>query len=644
LATGSTKFKNSINIEPQSSDPSSPAEGDIFVSDGTSRAAGAWQYISGAWAEFGGGGSGGINYMTDDNTNAENGVGDWTAYADAAGENAVDGTGGAPTITITQNTTTPLRETGDFKFTKDAVNRQGEGAGCAFTIDNADKGKKLTISFDYDASDTDYADDDIRISVYDVTNSNLIRINGEDLKASSLPKTHYAQFQAASDSTSYRLIIHQSSTNAAAYDIYFDNIKVGPTNIAIGFPDPEQYSEANGDFTVTGTNWTTTTAIAVPYKTGDGTWRLKFNIEGSVSVGTTLLDLTMSGITNTVNQSISGGQRSSAGGRINFAQARSDGTFRTATDVSSTLFLCSGDIQIDSKPTWARDLTHTGMSSDLGGRVVDCLVYLASAQNVTSIASTTVQLDTVLSDTTNSFNTGTYTYTVPETGFYDMKAAIGSYAVLGDDQYRIKLMVNGSEVCRSENKTVADTVYTNTSIVKELTKGDTVTVEVDAGTDANYYLYGNSEITYLSIHKLASPQTQLETETVAASYTDSSGLSLTAATWTNLPYDTKTVDTHAAYSSGTYTVPVSGVYEIYATWRINATTTGTDYTRILVNNSEVARAAVETSSTFATIPVKYLGDLSKGDTIDIEVYTTSSSRSVASATPQYNQFSVKRIK
>ena len=34
MSNGSTKFKNSINLEPQSADPSSPAEGDQFFSDG----------------------------------------------------------------------------------------------------------------------------------------------------------------------------------------------------------------------------------------------------------------------------------------------------------------------------------------------------------------------------------------------------------------------------------------------------------------------------------------------------------------------------------------------------------------------------------------------------------------------------------
>ena len=106
MADGNLNLKQGLNLAPQSSDPSNPVEGDIFCSDGTPRAAGYWQYINGAWTEFGGGGSGGINYLEGDNNTAENGIGDWATYADAAAVNPVDGTGGAATLTFTQNSTT----------------------------------------------------------------------------------------------------------------------------------------------------------------------------------------------------------------------------------------------------------------------------------------------------------------------------------------------------------------------------------------------------------------------------------------------------------------------------------------------------------------------------------------------------------
>jgi hypothetical protein len=49
MASGSTKFKNSIHLDPQSADPSSPAEGDIFYSDGTSQDEGLHFYKDASW-------------------------------------------------------------------------------------------------------------------------------------------------------------------------------------------------------------------------------------------------------------------------------------------------------------------------------------------------------------------------------------------------------------------------------------------------------------------------------------------------------------------------------------------------------------------------------------------------------------------
>ena len=193
----------------------------------TTNGAGAlsWSTIT---AEAGGTGK---NYIS--NPDGNTAITYWGVYADAAAETPADGTSGSATVTITRNTTTPLSGAGDILITKDAANRQGEGVQTDFTIDNADKGQKLLISFDYTTS-ANYADDDVGIFIYDVSNSSLTRVNGEGLKAVSGTGKHYAQFQAASDSTSYRLIFHVASTNASAYTINLDTVSVGPSKITHG--------------------------------------------------------------------------------------------------------------------------------------------------------------------------------------------------------------------------------------------------------------------------------------------------------------------------------------------------------------------------------------------------------------------------
>ena len=183
-----------------------------------------------SFADSGTGGGSGVNHIANPRATANNNG--YVIYADAAGTSPVDGTGGTGNISFNRNTTTPLRDQGDFKLEKDAVNRQGQGVSYDFTVDLADKARMMVISFDYDASHASYADADLKIFIYDVTNTQLIRVRDEEIKQGT--GKHYAQFQTASNSVSYRLIFHVSSTNASAYNVFFDEISVGPQNISHG--------------------------------------------------------------------------------------------------------------------------------------------------------------------------------------------------------------------------------------------------------------------------------------------------------------------------------------------------------------------------------------------------------------------------
>jgi hypothetical protein len=185
-----------------------------------------------------GSGSGGINYI--DNPGAETDTTGWAAYKDAVQTTPEDGTGGSPTITWTRSTSSPLRDTASFLWTKDAADRQGEGVSYAFTIDSADKSKTLKISFDVDATvDTDYASDDVLVYIYDVTNATLITPAFTQIKAAAY--TFETTF-VATTSTSYRLILHQSTANAAALTMKFDNFQVGPQNVVQG--QPSEYGKS----------------------------------------------------------------------------------------------------------------------------------------------------------------------------------------------------------------------------------------------------------------------------------------------------------------------------------------------------------------------------------------------------------------
>jgi hypothetical protein len=198
------------------------ADGLVLKADSTASGGVAWGTASS--------GSGEINYI--DNPDAEANTTGWATYADAAASTPVDGTGGSATVTWTRQSGTILRGNQSFKLTKDAANRQGEGASYDFTIKTQDISKKLKIQFDFKTDeDTAYAADDLAVYVYDVTNSNLITphdtgiLDGQNIMTTSFDST---------TSTSYRLIFHIATTNASAWDAYIDNVIVGPGKASQG--------------------------------------------------------------------------------------------------------------------------------------------------------------------------------------------------------------------------------------------------------------------------------------------------------------------------------------------------------------------------------------------------------------------------
>jgi len=171
-----------------------------------------------------------INYIL--NANASVSTTGWASYADAAGTTPVDGTGGAPTVTITRDTNSLVIGTTSLLITKDAANRQGEGVSYAFTIDTALKNQPLTIT-SYVAASANFVfgsengvtASDIQVYIYDVTNSVLITPFPATVSANGL---FQAQFQSTA-STSYRLIYHVVSTSALAYTFAMGEVSVSPS-------------------------------------------------------------------------------------------------------------------------------------------------------------------------------------------------------------------------------------------------------------------------------------------------------------------------------------------------------------------------------------------------------------------------------
>lgn len=575
-----------------------------------------------SWGNSSGGGTG-KNYITNSSC-ASSVITPWAAYADAAATTAVDGTGGSATVTITANTSSPLSDDADFLVTKDAANRQGEGVSCAFTIDNADKAKKMIISFDYTTS-ANYADDDIKIFIYDVTNTNLIRVNGEDLKAVSGTSKHYAQFQTASDSTSYRLILHCSSTNANAYTVNFDTVRVGPVEISHG--------------TIV-TDWKTFVPSWTNFTLGNGTnanfrWRRvggSMEIEGRLIMGSTSAMGTAPYFTLPEGVSalfVDTQNDVYLGSTLNFETGTAGNLGRSYNETGNPtrvyLGTPSGSITSSAPFTWGDtdyiDIStisvpivgwssNAKMSEDFSGRDVVFSAY----GDATYLASTPISLAhdsaqilddcwVTTKDTTNSFSNDTGYFTTPETGYYDIS---GSFRLTYPDE---------TDILRASVNIYIDGVAKFSAINGDMTghgssyqpkvnisgvyveKGQTISLygyqQNSTGSDAITLEDGNADTgMWFTVAKRPSAQTLLENETVAMKRWNSSNTqnfnfsSSSTIALANL-FDVSDFDTHNAFtlngttdnvgsvtwaknvSADIYTIPITGYYQVNAAIQVS---------------------------------------------------------------------------
>jgi hypothetical protein len=208
--------------------------------------------ISGAEA-----GEGVINYIENGGFEDLSTTG-WSTYNDGAVSVPVNGKClfCAPNITFSAITSVVLRGNASGLILKDAVNRQGEGVSYDFDIDAADKNKQLSISLDVDASNN-YDSGDLTVWVYDVTNSVICPMGSDNFIPGT--GTHKITF-GTSTSTSYRLIIHISGTNASDWGVYIDGITVGP-------------QEVTASAVVTDGVDFTPTIVGATLSSADGKWR-----------------------------------------------------------------------------------------------------------------------------------------------------------------------------------------------------------------------------------------------------------------------------------------------------------------------------------------------------------------------------------
>ena len=600
---------------------------------------------------IGSGSGGGTNYVL--NPDAESATTSWVTYADAAGSLPVDGTGGSPTLTFTRSVTTPLRGTASFLITKPASNVQGNGVSTDFTIDAADKAKVLSISFDYNVASGTYADNDLAIYIYDVTNAVVIQPSGYNILNAVGPQTKaQVVFQSASNSTSYRLILHCASTSAVAYTMQIDNVVVGPQVKSTGVPasdwvsyTPLITSSGGGAVTISG-------ATVPPW----GRWRRvgdTIEIHAGFTSGASAAsgaagNIKLSFPTGVLRETAIGSSVSdgSVGSYLGPAFVTSfsnelasydvygDGTFSVAIGASTPLTVAGVTASVALSASakfkvigWSSNVIA---SSDAETRVVSVISNGSGSHTNTGGFQDLPVL--VTSTDTHAAMSGV-TFTAPVAGIYSFTGTIG-FTSNNSGIRAAQLVLTGLS---AGARNLFQVNFTNGF---DFAQPYADLVLMNAGDTARIQAYQNTggalgyTATRFNVDRVSGPAQITATEVIAFTAKDSS----TAAT-TSSPFLFTTVggDTHGAYSSitGKFTAPAPGWFKIQGKVYTGA---ASQAITINVDGISVAQGLINQSSNAPAL-VDELLYLNAGQTVEIR--PTSNVTATGGAT--LNSFSMFRL-
>lgn len=516
--------------------------------------------------------NGDINYIL--NGHAEVNTAGWATYADAAQATPVNGTGGSPSVTWTQTTTSPLDDLASFVFTKDAVNRQGQGVSYDFTIDSASQAKVLTVSFDYIVGSGTFVagsssvDSDLEVYLYDVTNSVLIQPSTYKLysNSSTVAAKFVSNFQTPYNSTSYRLIFHCATTSASAYTVKFDNVVVSPSQYVYGTPitDWASYTPANQGFG-------TLSAVDVLWRRVGG----NLEISGKLTTGTaTAVEARLYFPTSNVSLTFSQGIRgagywfigtsvTSHGGQV---LIESGVNYLTFSDISAfsggagnPLAKANGNAVNSGNPmTLFASVPILGWSSSvqMSDNAAQNIVSAKYTGNNAATSGNPIIGQTLQWDTSGSYSTSTGKFTVPVAGYYQVTMMYNNTANL---TYTVYLDAVSKEIISLPNASGfnqgTSTIYCNA--------GQTLDVRPSGTMGATA---GSSNQAWVTYTKVTGPNSIGATETVAASYWLSANFAASATVPIN--FDSREYDyTGSVTTSATawrFTAPVAGLYNLCA--------------------------------------------------------------------------------
>lgn len=542
-------------------------------------------------------------------------------------------------------------------------------ASSSYAIDAADQAKVLTVKFYYKAavgptlmnmsgtSSNSYA-----WALWDVTNSSWLSSAGNFCTVQN-SGVGYCTGTAQTNATTanIRLVIYNANaTSSGAATLYLDDFYVGPQTAPVG---PARADDVA--YTPTFTNFGTVSNVKI-WSARDGDHLL---VHGTFTAGTVVgstATMTLgyngaSGNVSTDTTKVTAGDMIGKAGQSGSATtyftqsilATSGTTVNFGSQNSTTSELTPGTGQIVGNSAtmsfffsvpivgWSSNSTQ---SSDTDTRVVAMQANNASATVTSSYSDVT--WSTVVNDTHGAM--GAISYTIPISGYYDVASQVtlaGTQALNGTAG--IEILKNGSIVQEQDTGYAGAVTANNTISVAangiKFNAGDTVKIDVKSSAtlpviaDATNGCFFTISRRSGSAVITADASVNARYHAVTATVTSSASLAT---------YTTKDFDTANAYNSGTYTVPISGKYQVNAAVVMNnaSHTAGNNVAiQIYKNGSAYSNGSSSNPAIqFVQVFVNDIVQCNTGDTITIQVSDAIAGTAIAASNTE-NFFSISRV-
>lgn len=534
-----------------------------------------------------------VNFIR--NNSGANGTIGWTegSYTAASRPSGTfTASSGAGAFAISTTTTTPLGYgTTSFLLTKSAgASRQGRAIETSFALPLSYRAKVLQLNIDYIINSGTF------VAGSNSTDSSLIWYcafstdNGSTYtvaepssfkllsNSTTISDKFSASIQTPSNATNMKLIAYVAETANSAW-VVETIVAVSPSNYVYGTPITDWVSYTP---TITGLgSGSATFSRAIWRRVGDSVqvniWLSK---DGSAGTGSSAVEITLPpglSVDLTKANSTNFGAFAAYSNNSTVAQNNVTSYVTTTSKIAFTngsATALGSDFQAGT--VWTATVTvpiqgwssSVQMSDGYDGRQVTFRKNDVNTSTTyatgTSSDITWLNANSVSSDDVAGWN-GTF-YTIRTAGYYKLSTQF----VLNGFTYTPGLQYDIFWADSSNNTIYDNAQFTMGSGTSVRVFGGVTTPPIwfNAGQTLKPRYFNGTGVTnsfqslIIGIEKLAGNPVISASETVGALYTGAPPTGTLGTAWNTITYGTKVKDSHGAYSSGTYTIPVSGQYDI----------------------------------------------------------------------------------